>query len=228
MKRRLLAVALLTLAPLAAMAQVAERLIDTFDASDGERNVNIYVQFRCSILYASHAPLDFGSSVTIRVRPGVDCGAVPGSTERPMLSGLSTLVKSARLEEAGPGTYELQITWTRDQHFVLAPAANARGIRLRLLDVFQGPRGSISVNEGADATSGYAINLQSDTTKFSDADLDAASKALGMPRAYLDRRAGRPRLVSNAHRPDRRTPRCGTSVSFGADQVPARLAGDRR
>lgn len=181
MKRRLLAVALLTLAPLAASAQVAERLIDTFDASDGERNVNVYVQFRCSILYLSHAPLDFGSSVTIRLRPGVDCGAAPGTMERPLLSGLSTLVKSARLEEAAPGTYELQITWTRDQHFVLAPATNARGIRLRLLDVFQGPRGSISVKEGPDATSGYAINLQSDTTKFSDADLDAASKALGMP-----------------------------------------------
>jgi hypothetical protein len=159
MHRRLLAVALLTLAPLVESAQVAERLIDTFDASDGERNVNIYVQFRCSILYTSHAPLDFGSSVTIRLRPGVDCGAAPGTTERPLLSGLSTMVKSAQLEEAAPGTYELQITWTRDQHFVLAPSTNARGIRLRLLDVFAGPHGTISVKEGADATSGFAINL---------------------------------------------------------------------
>jgi tetratricopeptide (TPR) repeat protein len=179
--RRLLAATLLTLAPLTASAQVGDRLIDTFDATDGERNVNIYVQFRCSIQYLSHAPLDFGSSVTIRLRPGVNCGAAPGSTERPLLSGLSTMVKSARLEEAVPGTYELQITWTKDQHFVLAPSTNARGIRLRLLDVFQGPRGTISVKEGPDAASGYAINLESATEKFSDADLDAASKAIGMP-----------------------------------------------
>ncbi len=181
MHRRLLAVALLSLAPLAALAQSSDRLIDTFDASDGERNVNIYVQFRCSILYTSHAPLDFGPSVTVRLRPGVDCGAGSRMTERPLLTGLSTLVKSARLEEIAPGNYELQVTWTNNQHFVLAPATNARGIRIRLLDVFPGPRGRITVNENADATSGYAINLQSETARFSDADLEAASKTMGMP-----------------------------------------------
>ena len=40
----------------AAAAQIAGPLLDGVDSSDGERNVNVFVQLRCSARYLSQQP----------------------------------------------------------------------------------------------------------------------------------------------------------------------------
>lgn len=72
-----------------ARAQAGGRLVEAVEASDAGINVNIYIQFSCIVRYLSHAPIDLGRSVTIRLRLGGDCGlsnfGIP--SERPLISG---------------------------------------------------------------------------------------------------------------------------------------------
>ncbi|MEO8016678.1 MAG: hypothetical protein ABI769_02595, partial [Pseudomonadota bacterium] len=71
---RLRVALLMVLGASPASAQFAGPLLDAVDSSDGERHVNVVVQLRCSGRYLSHRPQDHGSSVTVRLRLGADCG----------------------------------------------------------------------------------------------------------------------------------------------------------
>ena len=162
-----------------APAQALSRVVDFVEASDGERNVDVQVQFNCSVRYQTHAPLDFGSSTSIRLRLGPDCGARAGGIggEMPAIGGSSSLLRTARLEDAAPGEVTLALEWSRALNFVLAPTTNGRGLRMRLLNAFAG-RGQVSVVESNEPTSGYAINLESATAPFEQAAIDAAQELL--------------------------------------------------
>ncbi len=162
-----------------AQAQAPIRLIDFVEANDGERNVDVQVQFNCSVRYMSHDPLDFGTKVRIRLRLGQDCGVGtrPIAGELPTVGGDSRLVRTARLEEAGPSDAAMILEWSRDYNFVIAPTTNGRGIRVRILNAFAG-KAKMMIIETDEPTSGYAINLESSTTAFEQAEIDAAQALL--------------------------------------------------
>ena len=166
----------------AAFAQAPGRLVDLIEATPKERNVDVLVQFNCSVRYLTHSPLDLGSSAAIRLRLGPDCGAAPRNEQAPIL-GDGGLLKRARVEESAPGEAMLTIEWSRELHFVLAPTTSGRGLRLRLLDVRAG-KARVSLEESDTPVSGYAINLDSSTQPFAPEVVAAAGEMLRMP-AYV-------------------------------------------
>src|SRR6202043_2286806 len=98
---------------------------------------DITVQFSCSARYIGNMPLNYGSSTTIRLRLGPDCGSLVNSlpAEMPMIGGTSQLVTGGRLQSVVPGEVELQLTWARDLDFVMAPTTGGLGLRVRLIGV---------------------------------------------------------------------------------------------
>src|SRR5579864_1308361 len=75
-------------------AQTPSRLIDVIDIDERESQVDITLQFNCSLHYAGHAPAREGSELRLRMRPDRDCGALGSSlgasdapTEIPPISG---------------------------------------------------------------------------------------------------------------------------------------------
>jgi hypothetical protein len=166
-----------------AAAQVGGPLLDGIDSTDGERHVNVFVQLRCSARYLSQNPQARGESVTVRLRPGPDCGTEIATrlTERAPGTGSSTIVRAVRIEQSIPGEVELTIDWRGEHAFVLASTTDAHGVRLRILDVFAGPRTAVQVAPVDEQTSGYTINLESATSSFGQDAIDAAASILKVP-----------------------------------------------
>jgi hypothetical protein len=175
--------ALLVLLCRTAAAQIGGPLLDGVDSSDGERNVNVFVQLRCSARYLSQNPQARGESVTVRLRLGPDCGPEISTrlTERSASAGTSTVVRGVRIEQMVPGEIELTIDWKGEHAFVLASTTDAHGVRLRILDVFAGPQAAVQVVPVDEQTSGFAINLESSTAPFAQDAIDAASAILKVP-----------------------------------------------
>src|SRR6476469_8125510 len=123
-----------------AAAQMNGPLLDGVDSSDTERNVNVFVQLRCTARYLSQQPQDHGTSVTVRLKLGPDCGPEVSTRlgERAASTGTSAIVRGVRIEQMIPGEVELTVDWNGEHSFVLAPTTDAHGIRLRILDVFAG------------------------------------------------------------------------------------------
>ncbi|MEZ5458499.1 MAG: SPOR domain-containing protein [Steroidobacteraceae bacterium] len=161
-----------------ASAQVPGRVIDFVELSPNQRHVDVLVQFNCPIRYLTHAPLDAGSAVRIRLRPGAECGSVLRSEQAPV-GGQPALVRVAELVENAPGELLLTLEFTRELHYVLAPTSNRQGLRIRLLDA-QVRAAQVSVVERDALGSGYAINLDSATEPFSDEAVRAAGESLRM------------------------------------------------
>src|SRR5690349_2212619 len=117
----------------AAWAQVPSRIIDVVDVDDHETQVDITLQFNCSLRYSGHTPTSEGPEVRLRLRPDRDCGlgtlfgANEIPTEIPPISGPRGIVTSARLESSLGGELTLTLTWAKPEAFVLAQGANPRG-----------------------------------------------------------------------------------------------------
>lgn len=159
-------------------AQIGGPLLDAVDSSDGDRNVNVFVQLRCSAQYVGQNPQDHGTSVTVKLRLGADCGAEVANrmTERSAGGGGSSIVRGVRIEQTIPGEVEVTIDWNGLHAFVLAPTTDAHGLRLRILDAFASPRAAVTVAQIDESTSGYAVNMESSTTPFPPAAIaDAAA-----------------------------------------------------
>lgn len=165
------------------MSQMGAPLLEAVDSGDGERHVNFFAQLRCSARYLGQRPQERGTSVTIRLRLGPDCGPAGAAqpTERAPSGGGSSIIRGVRIEQLIPGEAELTVDWTGEHNFVVTPTTDARGIRLRILDVFTAPRAAVSVAPLDEVLSGYAINLESATTPFSPAAIEAASATLKTP-----------------------------------------------
>jgi hypothetical protein len=133
------AAALVALAPATGAAQAPARMIDVIDVDDHETQVDITLQFNCSLRYSGHTPTSEGPEVRLRLRPDRDCGLGAGfgandiPTEIPPISGPRDIVTSARLESALGGELTLTLTWARPEAFVLAQGASPRGLRIRLI-----------------------------------------------------------------------------------------------
>ncbi|HEU4590504.1 MAG TPA: SPOR domain-containing protein [Steroidobacteraceae bacterium] len=164
-------------------AQSGAPLIEAVDSSEAGRNVNVYTKLRCGARLISQRPQDSGSSVTLRLRLGADCGVSDALAmgERAPTGGGSPIVRSVHLEHTAPGEAELTIEWSGEHRFVVTPTIDGRGVRLRILDALAGPQAAVTIRPLDEATSGYAVNLDSSTTPFEPAAIEAASAALKTP-----------------------------------------------
>jgi hypothetical protein len=161
-------------------------LVQFVDTDERDDHADISVQFACSVRYISNTPLNHGSSTTIRLRLGPDCGSLVNAfpAELPPVGGGGQLVTGARLESIVPGEVSLELTWSRDLDFVMAPTATGLGLRVRLIGTGTGhKKGSVLLSE-PEAPQGYAVNLESSQTKFERDAVEAAAASL-QTQAYV-------------------------------------------
>jgi hypothetical protein len=160
------------------------RLIDVIDVDEKESQVDITLQFNCSLHYAGHSPANEGPEVRLRLRIDRDCG-VTGSlagggeitAEIPPISGPRGIVASARLESTLGGEVTLTLTWAKPESFVLAQGASASGLRIRLLRARE-EKSRVLVTERGETASNYAVNLESRRRPFDSGALEQAAKRL--------------------------------------------------
>jgi hypothetical protein len=163
--------------------QPLSRLIDVIDVDEHENQVDITLQFNCSLRYAGHAPASEGPEVRLRLRPDADCGFGAGlgssdiPTEIPPISGPRGIVTAARLESSLGSEVTLTLTWAKPEAFVLAQGASPRGLRIRLIRQ-QPEKARILVTDRGDTASNFAVNLESQREPFDPAAVELAGQRL--------------------------------------------------
>jgi len=160
------------------------RLIDVIDVDERESQVDVTLQFNCSLHYSGHSPASEGPEVRLRLRIDRDCG-VTGSlaaggeitTEIPPISGPRGIITAARLESSLGGEVTLTLTFGKPESFVLAQGASASGMRIRLLRA-RDEKTRILVTERGETASNYAVNLESQRQPFEPGAVEQAAKRL--------------------------------------------------
>jgi SPOR domain len=167
-------------------AQVAKpsRLIDVIDIDEHENQVDITLQFNCSLHYAGHAPAREGSELRLQLRPDRDCGAMGSAltasdapTEIPPISGPRGIITAARLEASLAGEVTITLTFARPESFVLAQGASPTGMRVRLLRN-RSDKTRILVTDRGDTASNFAVNLESQHQPFDEDQVKLAEERL--------------------------------------------------
>ena len=160
------------------------RLIDVIDIDEHESQVDITLQFNCSLHYAGHAPAREGSELRLQLRPDRDCGALGASlaaseapTEIPPISGPRGILSAARLEASLGGEVTITLTFARPESFVLAQGASPTGMRVRLLRA-RSEKSRILVTDRGDTASNFAVNLESQHQPFDPAEVKLAEDRL--------------------------------------------------
>ena len=150
-----------------AIAPLSGPLVQIIDADTRDDHTNILVQFSCSVRYISSMPVSHGTSTRITLRLGPDCGSLLGNLppEFPNIGGGGELVTNARVESVVPGEVILEINWSREMDFVMAPTSDAAGLRIRLFNVEPQRRGRAAIME-TQGTESYAVNLDSSKAKY--------------------------------------------------------------
>ena len=162
---------------------MVSRLVDVVDVDDHDTQVDITLQFNCSLRYAGHTPTSEGPELRLRLRPDRDCGLGTGlgatdmPAEIPPVSGPRGIVTSARLESSLGGEVTLTLTWAKPESFVLAQGASPRGMRIRLIRK-QNEKARILVTDRGDTATNFAVNLESQHGPFDPAAVELASKRL--------------------------------------------------
>jgi len=159
-------------------------LVQFIDTQEREDHADISIQFACSVRYVTNTPVSHGSSTTITLRLGPECGNQFSSIppELPLVGGGGELVTGARVDSIVPGEFTLELTWSRPLDFVMAPTAAGTGLRVRLLNTNR-RKGNVFVAESEPAT-GYAVNLDSSQTQFTRETVEAAAASL-QTQAYV-------------------------------------------
>src|SRR3954447_14167865 len=87
--------------------QGPSKLIDVIDIDERDAQVDITLQFNCSLHYAGHTPASEGPEIRLRLRVDRDCGPTGAlatgreiTTEIPPISGPGGILTSARLESS--------------------------------------------------------------------------------------------------------------------------------
>ncbi len=160
-------------------------LVQLIDTTESEDHADVSIQFSCSVRYISNTPVSHGSSTKITLRLGPDCGTQFGSPppELPLVGGGGGLVTGARVDSYVPGEITLELTWSRDLDFVMAPTASGLGLRVRLLNTNQQRKGGAFVAE-PQADTGYSVNLESSKEKIPRETVEAAAAQL-QTQAYI-------------------------------------------
>ncbi len=153
-------------------------LVQLIDTTESDDHVDISVQFACSMRYISNMPASHGTSTTIKLQLGADCGPQFQTIlpELPLVGGGGQLVTGARVDSMLPGEITLELTWSRPLDFVMAPTASGLGLRVRLLNTrAQKPNVFVAAPQGP---SEYSVNLDSSQTAFSHEAVAAAAASL--------------------------------------------------
>ncbi len=162
------------------------RLVDVIDVEERETQVDITLQFNCSLRYAGHAPTSEGPELRLRLRPDRDCGlgipptATDVPSEIPPVSGPRGIIASALLESSLGGEVTLTLTWAKAESFVLAQGASPRGMRIRLIRR-PAEKARILVSDRGDTASNFAVNLESQHEPFDPDAVRAATERLQVP-----------------------------------------------
>src|SRR3977135_1072701 len=125
----------------AARAQIStgtpDRLVDLVEVTAHEEQIDLAVQFNCSMRYVTHLPASEGSELRVQLLPLGDCGLsrfAQIDPEVPPGSDDTGTVASARLESEAPGQVTLLLAFRATQQFVIAQGTDPRGLRIRLLN----------------------------------------------------------------------------------------------
>ena len=168
----------------AQVIQSPSRLIDVIDLDERENQVDITLQFNCSLHYAGHAPAREGSELRLQMRPDRDCGPVGSSlaasdapTEIPPISGPRGIVTAARLESSLGGEVTITLTFAHLESFVLAQGASPTGMRVRLIRAHS-DQARIMITDRGDMASNFAVNLESQHEPFDPAAVKLAEERL--------------------------------------------------
>ena len=161
---------------------VPGRLVDIVEVTDHDDQVDISVQFNCSVRYVTHLPASEGSEIRVQLQPFPDCGIAPGSPvagEIPPISGGGAVVTAVRVDSDVPGQITLVFTLRKSEQFVIAQGVDPRGLRLRIIKPVT-RKGQILL-QPTDSVSNYAINLDSRTTPFEPEAVERAHQFLQAP-----------------------------------------------
>ena len=164
---------------LAHAAEALSRLIDVIDVDEKETQVEVTLQFNCSMRYTGHSPASEGPELRLRLRPDSDCGTLAGeiATEIPPVSGPRGILTTARLESSFGKEVVLTLTWAKPEAFVLAQGASSRGLRIRLIRA-RADKARILVSDRGDTATHFAVNLESQREPFDPAAVDLAAQRL--------------------------------------------------
>src|SRR5208337_964924 len=148
-------------------------------------HTDITILFACSVRYVTNTPANHGTSTTITLKLGADCGTQVGALppQLPLVGGGGHLVTGARVDALVPGQITVELTWSRPLDFVMAPTASGLGMRVRLLDTGHERKAQGFVAEPM-PPDGFAINLDSSKTAFTSDTVQAAAAGLGT-QAYV-------------------------------------------
>ena len=163
-------------------AQTPVRLVEVIDIDERDNQVDITLQFGCSLHYAGHTPASEGTELQLRLRPGKNCGSLASpaagaelASEIPPISGPRGILDSARLDSSLGGEVTLTLTWAKPEAFVLAQGASPTGMRIRLIRT-RAEKPRILVTDRGDTASNFAVNLESQHEPF---DSEAVRLAAG-------------------------------------------------
>jgi tetratricopeptide (TPR) repeat protein len=159
--------------------QAPSRLVDVIDIDEHDNQVDITLQFSCSLHYSGHSPASEGTEVRLRLRPDRDCGVAGAQAEGeiPPISGPQGILSSARLDSALGGEVTLTLSFARPESFVLAQGASPTGMRVRLIRS-RSDQARILVTDRGDTASNFAVNLESQHEPFAPEDVQQAGERL--------------------------------------------------
>ena len=159
-------------------------IVQLIDTQEHEDHADISIQFACSVRYVTNTPVSHGSSTTITLRLGPDCGTQLGTIppELTLIGGGGQLVTGARVDSNLPGEFTLELNFSRPLDFFLAPTASGTGLRVRLLNTNR-RKGNVFVAE-SEAPAGYSVNLDSSKEKYPRELVEAAAASL-QTQAYV-------------------------------------------
>jgi len=159
------------------------RFVDIVEVADRDDQIDITVQFNCSVRYITHLPASEGAELRVQLQPLPDCRIAPGvpvASELPPLSGGAGIITAVRVDSDVPGQITLVFDFKKSERFVLAQGVDPRGLRVRIIRPVN-RKGQILLTQPTDSVSNFAINLESQPKPFGAEALDRAHQLLQAP-----------------------------------------------
>jgi len=164
-------------------AGASGRLVNIVEVSDHGEQVDISVEFNCSIRYITHLPASEGSEIRVQLQPLPDCGVPPGvpvPTDIPPISGGGGIVTAVRVDSDVPGQITLVFDLRKSEQFVIAQGVDPHGLRLRLIRPAT-HKGQILLSQPTDTVNNFAVNLDSQPRPFDPQAIEHAHQLLQAP-----------------------------------------------
>lgn len=176
---------LLAVFAFAVSAQIPVRLIDQLDVTERSDHVDISFLFGCSLQYRGQIGQTPTDTIRIRFQPGADCGNFDDAlASTPLLADAARYVLSLDWDHLVATELTLTVRFRQKQQYLLAPAGDGRGLRLRLLQS-QASQGNVQVGDTGMMAANYAVNLDVSQTPFDAAAVARATSALGNVPVYV-------------------------------------------